>query len=235
MTANQLARPAALRRDQVWQVIGEQRLSLAGLLEQLSDEEWRQPSLCADWTVRDVAAHLTLQQLGPGGVIAMMARWRGSMDQTIHYVACRRAAARPAGQIIAEIRDMAGSRRHTIGVTYLETLTDILVHGQDIAIPLGRRQHMPPRAAAAAASRVLTMRWPWPLPAARKAAGFRLTATDTPWSFGEGPQVSGPMGALLLVCAGRLAALPQLSGEGAAGLAARLSATPPSPAESRNS
>ena len=233
MTAHQLARPTALDRDQVWQVIDEQRLSLAGLLEQLSDEEWRHPSLCAGWTVRDVAAHLTLQQLGPGGVIAMVARWRGSMDRTIHYAACRRAAAWPTGQIIAEIRDMAGSRRHTIGVTYLETLTDILVHGQDIAIPLGRRHHMPPPAAAVAASRVLTMRWPPPLPAARKVAGFRLTATDTPWSFGEGPQVSGPIGALLLVCAGRLAALPQLSGEGAAGLAARLSAPPHAPPESR--
>ena len=235
MTAKQLTSTGVLDRDQVWQVIDEQRLSLAGLLEQLSDEEWRQPSLCVGWTVRDVAAHLTLQQLGPGGVIAMMARWRGSMDRTIRYVACRRAAAWPTGQIIAEIRDMAGSRRHTIGVTYLETLTDILVHGQDIAIPLGRRHHMPPPAAAVAASRVLTMRWPPPLPAARKVAGFRLTATDTPWFFGEGPQVSGPMGALLLVCVGRLAALPQLSGEGAAGLAIRLSAPPPSPAESHNS
>ena len=235
MTAHQLARPTALDRDQVWQVIDEQRLSLAGLLEQLSDEEWLQPSLCAGWTVRDVAAHLTLQQLGPGGVIAMAARWRGSMDRTIHHAACQRATAWPAAQIIAGIRDMAGSRRHTIGVTYLETLTDILVHGQDIAIPLGRRHDMPPRAAAVAASRVLTMRWPPPLPAARKVAGFRLIATDTAWSFGEGPQVSGPIGTLLLVCAGRLAALPQLSGEGAAGLAARLSDPPPSPAESRNS
>ena len=135
MTANQLTGPGALDRDQVWQVIDEQRLSLAGLLEQLPDEEWRQPSLCAGWTVGDAAAHLTLQQLGPGGVIAMMARWRGSMDRTICYAARRRAAAKSAGQIIAGIRDMAGSRRHTIGVTYLETLTDMLVHGQDIAIP----------------------------------------------------------------------------------------------------
>ena len=157
----------------------------------------------------------------------MVARWRGSMDRTIHHVACQRATAWPTARIIAGIRGMAGSRRHTIGVTYLETLTDILVHGQDIAIPLGRRHDVPPRAAAVAASRVLTMRWPPPLPAARKVAGFRLTATDTPWSFGEGPQVSGPMGALLLVCAGRLAALPQLSGEGAAGLAARLSSPSP--------
>jgi uncharacterized protein (TIGR03083 family) len=215
-------------RDQVWQAIDAQRRSLANLLEDLSDDEWRQPSLCAGWTVRDVAGHLTLQQVGPGGAIAMMLRWRGSLDRTIHDVACRRAAAMPTERIIAEIRDMIGSRRHNIGVTYLETLTDILVHGQDIAIPLGRRHDMPPRAAAVAASRVLSMRWPPPFASARKVAGFRLTATHTSWSVGEGPQVQGPMGAILLVCAGRLAALPQLSGEGAPGLAARLSAPLPS-------
>lgn len=226
MSGKHLASHSVMNRDQVWQVIDAQRLSLAGLLEQLSAGEWRQPSLCTGWTVRDVAAHLTLQQVGAGGTIAMMARWRGSLDRTIRDAACRRAA-QPTEQIIAQIRDTAGSRRHNIGVTYLETLTDILVHGQDIAIPLGRRHRMPPQAAAVAASRVLSMRWPPPLPAARQVAGFRLTATDISWSAGEGPDVQGPMGAILLVCGGRLAALPQLSGEGARDLAARLSATLP--------
>jgi uncharacterized protein (TIGR03083 family) len=220
MTGEQLASHHAMDRDQIWQVIDAQRLSLAGLLEQLSADEWRQPSLCTGWTIRDVAAHLTLQQLGVGGTIGMMARWRGSLDRTIHDAACRRAA-QPTEQIIDQIRGTAGSRRHTIGVTYLETLTDILVHGQDIAIPLGRRHDMPPQAAAVAASRVLSMRWPPPLPAARKVAGFRLTATDISWSAGEGPEVRAPMDAILLVCAGRLVALPQLSGEGARDLAAR--------------
>ncbi len=227
MTGKQLASHDVMDRDQVWQVIDAQRLSLAGLLEQLSADEWRQPSLCTGWTVRDVAAHLTLQQIGLGGAIGMVARWRGSLDQMIHDAACRRAA-RPTEQIIAQIRGTAGSRRHNIGVTYLETLTDILVHGQDIAIPLGRRHDMPPQAGAVAASRVLSMRWPPPLPAARKVAGFRLAATDISWSAGEGPEVKAPMGAILLVCAGRLAALHQLSGEGARDLAARLSARPPS-------
>ncbi len=225
MTGKRLASHDVMDRDQVWQVIDAQRLSLAGLLEQLSAREWRQPSLCTGWTVRDVAAHLTLQQVGLGGAIAMMARWRGSLDRTIHDAACRRAA-QPAEQIIAGIRRTAGSRRHNIGVTYLETLTDILVHGQDIAIPLDRRHDMPPQAAAIAASRVLSMRWPTPLPGARKVAGFRLTATDISWFAGEGPEVRAPMGAILLVCAGRLAALPQLSGEGAIDLAARLSGRP---------
>jgi uncharacterized protein (TIGR03083 family) len=227
MTGKQLASHDVMDRDQVWQVIDAQRLSLAGLLEQLSADEWRQPSLCTGWTVRDVAAHLTLQQIGLGGAIGMVARWRGSLEQMIHDAACRRAT-RPTEQIIAQIRGTAGSRRHNIGVTYLETLTDILVHAQDIAIPLGRRHDLPPQAGAVAASRVLSMRWPPPLPAARKVAGFRLTASDISWSAGEGPEVKAPMGAILLVCAGRLAALRQLSGEGARDLAARLSAPPPS-------
>jgi uncharacterized protein (TIGR03083 family) len=216
-----------MNRDQVWEAIDAQRMTVADLLEGLSADDWQQPSLCAGWTIRDVAAHLTLQQIGPGSAIAMMIRWRGSLEQTIHDTACRRASALPTGRIIAEIRATAGSRRHSIGVSYLETLTDILVHGQDIAIPLDRSLTMPPRAAAVAASRVLSMRWPPPLPAAGKVAGFRLTATDTSWAAGEGPEVQGPMGALLLVCAGRLAALPQLAGPGAPALAARLDGPQP--------
>jgi uncharacterized protein (TIGR03083 family) len=208
-------------------VIDAQRLQLASLLDQLSPSDWAQPSLCAGWTIRDVAAHLTLQELGLVDAIATMARWRGSLDRTIHDAACRRAAAWPTAQIIAAIRGMAGSRRHNLGVTYLETLTDILVHGQDIATPLGRCHDMPLSAAATATSRILSMRWPPPFPAARAMAGFRLTATDFCWSTGEGPQVSGPIRAILLVCTGRLTALPQLSGEGARDLTARVS--PPAP------
>jgi hypothetical protein len=128
--------------------------------------------------VRDVAAHLTLQQLGPGATLGMMFRWQGSLDRTIQHVARLRAVTLTTRQIIAEIRGMIGSRRHTLGVTYLETLTDILVHSQDIALPLGRRLGMPPEAAAVAASRVLSMRWPPPLPSARKMAGVRLSATQ---------------------------------------------------------
>ena len=121
---------------------------------------------------------------------------------------------------------MAGSRRHNFGSTYLEPFTDILVHAQDIAIPLGRRFAMPPEAAAIAASRALSMRWPPPLPSVRKVARFRLTATDMPWSARKALK-SGPDGAILLVCTGRPAALPQLSGPGVPGLTARLSAPAP--------
>jgi uncharacterized protein (TIGR03083 family) len=212
--------------DQIWQAIDTQRARLCDLLGDLSDDEWRQPSLCAGWTVRDVAAHLTMQQIGLRDVLGVMGKWRGSMDRTIAHVSRLRAAELTTEQLIAGIRNMIGSRRHTLVVTPLEVLCDNLVHGQDIAIPLGRHLDLPADAAAVCASRVLSMRWPPPLPSAKKAAGFRLTATDTSWSTGEGPTVQGPMAALLLVCCGRLTALPQLTGAGAAELAARLAPQP---------
>jgi hypothetical protein len=67
------------------------------------------------------------------------------------------------------------------------------------------------------------MRRPPPFPATRTMRGFRLTATDTTWSAGEGPEVTAPITSIMPLSAGRLAALPQLSGAGAADLATRMS------------
>lgn len=215
-----------MNTDQIWQAIDTHRANLCDLLDDLTDDEWRQPSLCPEWTVRDVTAHLALQQLGPRDLLGFMAKWRGSIDATIAHVARLHAARLTTQQLIASIRGMIGSRRHTLGVTRLEVLCDNLVHSQDIAIPLGRRLDLPADAAAVCASRALAMRWPPPLESVKKMAGFRLTATDTTWTTGEGPTVQGPMAALLLVCCGRLVALPQLTGDGAAELTARFSAQP---------
>jgi uncharacterized protein (TIGR03083 family) len=217
-----ITHPTALDRDQIWAVIGAERLRLAGLLDGLADRDWEQASLCDGWTIRDVAAHLTLQQLGPGAAIGMMLSYRGDTDRAIRERARQRAAAWPTGEIIAGIRATAGSRRHNFGVTHQETLIDILVHGQDIAISLGVVYPAPPGPAAAAATRMWTMRWPPPFPARRTLERFRVTATDIEWSAGQGLRVDAPIGAILLLSAGRLAALPHVSGPGAAALAAAL-------------
>jgi uncharacterized protein (TIGR03083 family) len=222
MTSRPAHPTAAIGRDEAWQVIDAQRTSLAILLEDLSAREWEQPSLCDGWTIRDVAAHLTLQQLGARAATGMMLRYRGNTDKAIRECARQRAAAWTSGQIVSAIRGTAGSRRHNFGVTHRETLIDALVHAQDIAIPLGRPHPMPPEAAAAAATRIWTMHWPPPFPASRTMRQFRVTATDTPWTAGHGPEVRAPISAILLLSAGRMAALPQLSGDGAAELTARL-------------
>jgi uncharacterized protein (TIGR03083 family) len=214
--------PVALGRDRAWQVIVAERLRLADLLDELSDDDWDQPSLCAGWSIRDVAAHMTLQQLGARAAADIMITYRGDTDRAIHESARKRSASWPTGKIIAEIRGTAGSRRHNFGVTYRETLIDVLVHAQDIAIPLARPYPMPPEATATAATRIWTMRWPPPFPARRVLERFRVTATDIDWSAGQGPQVSAPISAILLLSAGRIAALPHVSGPGTAELTASL-------------
>jgi hypothetical protein len=48
----------------------------------------------------------------------------------------------------------------------------------------------------------------------RRIAGVTLEATDANWSHGSGPVVQGPAMALLMVTAGRRAAVDDLSGPG---------------------
>lgn len=204
----------ALDVDEIWRVIDAHRAGVADLLADLSEDEWGRPSLCAGWTVLDVAAHLTLQQVRLRDSLGMLRNWRWTMNRTIAQWARSRAADLGPERIVAEIRAGVGTHRPNLGVTHLETLSDILVHAQDIAIPLGRTIVTPPDAAAVAASRVLSMRWPPPLPSARTVSRFRLTATDVAWAAGAGPEVGGPMAALLLVCTGRPAGLADLAGPG---------------------
>jgi uncharacterized protein (TIGR03083 family) len=98
-------------------------------------------------------------------------------------------------------------------LTPKQPLLDVLVHGQDIALPLGRSRPMPPAAAAVAAQTVWDIRFPFR--ARKRLAGLRLSATDTDWTVGSGAPVEGPVAALLLLVTGRDAAWDQLIGDGA--------------------
>ncbi len=215
----------ALDVDQIWAAIDAQRIRVADLLDELTDDEWRAPSLCAGWTVRDVAAHLTLQQIPWSEALRMMVRFRGNKHRAIIECAKERAAALETTQIAAGIRATVGDRRRNAGVTVRETLIDALVHGQDIAVPLNRALPISPTAAAVATSRMWTMRFPPPFPATKVMKDFRIVATDIDWSAGNGPEVQGPIGAIMLLSCGRLVALPQVTGPGAVLLAARLQAS----------
>ncbi|MGY1707007.1 maleylpyruvate isomerase family mycothiol-dependent enzyme [Geodermatophilus sp. SYSU D00697] len=204
--------------DDVWRSIDSERSSLADLLEELSPAEWETPSLCDAWRVRDVAAHLTLAHMGPVAATVAVVRARGSFDRMIRDTALR-ASHRPVEEYPRRLRAMVGSRRRAPLVTPLEPLVDVLVHGQDVAVPLGRDRPVPAAAGAAAATRVWEMAFPFR--AQRRLRGLRLAATDVGWSAGSGPVVAGPIAALLLLLTGREeAALARLDGEGAQRLAA---------------
>jgi uncharacterized protein (TIGR03083 family) len=194
--------------------VAAERLGLADDLADLTPDAWSTPSLCPGWTVHDVVAHLTLstRQSVPW-TLWRVARAGGDLERAFADMARERAAAFRPAELLVQLREMAGVDRRLAMSGELDPLNDLLVHSQDIAIPLGRRRDLPVERA------LPCLRHVWAAPfvgAAKRFAGLRLRASDADWSAGEGPEVCGPVGALLLAANGRVAGLGACDGDGLA-------------------
>jgi uncharacterized protein (TIGR03083 family) len=194
---------------------------VADFLAGLDDHEWRAASLCSGWTVHDVAAHMTLSTRTTLLVtIRGVIRARGDFNRMVDELARERAARFGPAELITQLRETAGSAHRTLGAGPLDPLVDALVHGQDIARPLGRTREMPVEQTVAALDHVRRNRF---YGARQRLRGTRLIATDCGWSAGDGPhEVHGPVGDLLLVATGRPAGLAALAGAGVGRIAAAL-------------
>ncbi|WP_040810275.1 maleylpyruvate isomerase family mycothiol-dependent enzyme [Nocardia concava] len=200
-------------RETSWKVIEQQRRAIADLLADLSPEEWETPSLCAGWRVREVAAHIALTPQPPSArvMLATGLRARGDYNRFVDILT-RSYANQPTAELVSQLRAHAASRRLPSLTNYRNILFDTMVHGQDIAIPLGRTIDVAPEAAAAAADRAVEVGRPvWNK---HRLDGIRLRATDIDWSYGTGNDIEGPILALLLLITGRTARLSDLTGPG---------------------
>ncbi|MGW4350973.1 maleylpyruvate isomerase family mycothiol-dependent enzyme [Nocardia sp. NPDC004582] len=207
-------------REHSWRHIEQQRRAIAALLEDLTPSEWETPSLCAGWRVREVAAHIALTPDPPPLALLLRTALRARDYNRMIDELTTRHAHRPTSELVREIRDNAASRRLPKLTNYRNILFDTIVHGQDIAIPLGRVLEVDPEAAAAGADTAAASGWPvWDR---HRLDGIRLTATDVDWSHGTGSEITGPIVALLLLVTGRAAALDRVAGEGIPRLARQL-------------
>ncbi|HEY3013488.1 MAG TPA: maleylpyruvate isomerase family mycothiol-dependent enzyme [Nocardioides sp.] len=188
-------------KDLAWRHTVEQRRALAGILGSLSPEEWEHESLCAGWTVRDVAAHvITSPQLQQGRLIWETVKAGGNVSAVALRDAKRRAAA-PTSEILADYERLAEGKKHFIGTGRADLLLDVIVHTQDIVRPLGRTHAVPPEAAALAADRA--RRLAFLLHSRSAIRQHRMVATDVDWDRGKGSVIEAPMLELLMMCAGR--------------------------------
>ncbi len=186
----------------VWQHVDTQRLEVADLIDTIDAGDpasWDTPSLCAGWSVRHVAAHLTHSTLPMARMLAEAARSGFRFDAMVGRLALQ--DSRSPAELAAYLREIVGSRRHPPGTTALEPLIDVLVHAQDMCIPLGIDRAMPADAAVAAAERVWAKNAPFH--ARRRIAGIRLIATDADFAVGAGREVAAPIRDLLLLLTGR--------------------------------
>ena len=109
-------------------------------------------------------------------------------------------------EITAAMRAMVGGRRRPPGTAVADPLMDVMVHGQDIAIPLGIERTMPIPAAVIVAERLWKMGFPFN--ARKRFPNVTFTATDADFSVGDGEVVRGPIQDIVMALSGRRAGLP---------------------------
>jgi uncharacterized protein (TIGR03083 family) len=202
----------------IWPTVRAERTALADDVGSLTDEQWNTPSLCTDWTVRDVLAHMTATAKVNGLAFFGKLVTNGfslTKMQTRDITAER--GATPA-DTLAGFRSVIESEQHPPGP--LDTwLGEVIVHAEDIRRPLDITHAYDTAAAVRVAdfykgSNLI-------IGAKKRIAGLRLRATDAEWTTGDGPEVAGPIVALVLAMTGRKPAHADLTGDGVATLSAR--------------
>lgn len=197
--------------DAVYAASAAERRGIADLIDELDDAQLDAPSLCRGWSVRTVGAHV-VAAVTPAKVpfLVELLRHRGNPHATNDAIA-RRFAARPVAELSAGLRRHADSRFAPPIVGPCGPLTDALVHGGDMRIPLGLTHAPAPEHVRPALEFVTTGR---PIGFVPRGAlrGLRLVATDLDWAWGEGERVEGRGIDLLMAACGRAAVLPQLTG-----------------------
>jgi uncharacterized protein (TIGR03083 family) len=206
---------------EIWSAERNEMLDLAERLAALDEEQWNSPSLCAQWRIRDVLAHVTAGAEGAFGAGAIL---RGMLRHGFNYNRWVAADGQRRGQqdpvlVLQALRNAAAGRQASTGAHPVRGLMHVLIHGQDMCRPLGIDRHLPEAHLVPVADFVKGDVHIFG--AKKRIAGLRLAATDMDWSHGTGPEVTGPAEALVMTMAGRATALDDLSGEGKATLAAR--------------
>lgn len=207
-------------RERVFALVADERRSIAALVEGLDADQLATPSLCAGWDVKTVAAHLVSDFTdGFWGFLASGAR-HGNIDRGIDALARRRAMA-SATEIAEMLRHGADHRLSPPVTGPLSGLTDVLVHGADIRIPLGLPYQPDPQHVARVLD-FLTSRTQLGFFPHRRLRGIELHAEDTGRTWGEGAAIAGPGVAVMLAVCGRTVAFCRLSGPGLPDLQSRL-------------
>ncbi|MDT0163953.1 maleylpyruvate isomerase family mycothiol-dependent enzyme [Actinotalea sp. AC32] len=206
---------------ELWAFVRAERAALAEDLAGLTAEQWRHSTLCGEWDVEDVVAHLV--------AAASTTRWAWLRSMAgarfrpdVHN---RRRIDEHRGGTPAATLDRF---RGVVGSTTAPSrdtaayLGEVVVHAQDVRRPLGLTRV--PDVAALTAVADFFARRDFAVASRTHAAGLALEADDGPFRAGEGPRVTGSTLALVMAMAGRPAYLDELDGLGVPLLRGRLSA-----------
>lgn len=199
-------------------IVRREREALAADLRTIDEGAWTTQSLCSEWTVREVLAHITaLARMTPAKFFQKLVASGFSFsklearDITVEKGAC-------VEETLARFRSVMATKNRLPG-TDKTMLGETLVHAEDIRRSLGIAHEYSQGALVTVAD--LYKGSNLVAGTKRRITGLTLQATDIDWSTGHGPVVSGPMLSLLMAMAGRQATIEDLEGEGVATLRCR--------------
>jgi uncharacterized protein (TIGR03083 family) len=212
---------ARTRYDQLWALVHAERAALADDLAGLDAGQWQHDTLCGEWDVEQVVAHITAAaSLNQRQWLASMlgARFRPAVHN-------QRRLAEHLGRTPAETLDQfrAVITSTTAPSGHLPAyLGEVVVHAQDIRQPLGLAR-TPSIDALTPVAEFFAQR-DFAVPSHTQVANLHLMADDGPFAAGgpTSPLVTGSTLALVMSMAGRTAYLAELDGPGATTLRSRL-------------
>ena len=206
---------------QLWRCTSAARAALADDLAQLTEEQWRMPSLCPAWDIEHVVAHLTAAA-SVGRVQWLRSIVGSGFRPAVHNDRRLREHLGPTPEATldrfrAVIDSTTAPSKDTAAY-----LGEVIVHSHDIRMPLG----IPTATDLAPLTEVANFfaRRNFTVNSKTTVRGLRLRATDGPFHHGTGPTVAGPTLALVMAMAGRAVYLEQLEGPGRSTVQQRIGA-----------
>ena len=214
-----MARP---QYDHLWALAHAERAALAEDLAGLGAEQWRHDTLCGDWDVEQVVAHLiAAASLNQWQWLRSMlgARFRPDVHNQRRLVEhCGSTPAETLDRFRAVITSTTAPSWHTPAY-----LGEVVVHAQDIHQPLGLV--WTPSVDALMPVADFFARRDFTVSSHTHVADLQLRADDGPFAAGTGPLVTGSTLALVMSMAGRVSYVAELDGPGVPTLRSRLQAT----------
>lgn len=200
-----------MSHEMLWKQIHDEREALLADLENLSDEQWQTQSLCEDWTVQQLVAHMVGTATSTKfGFLKGMAKHKGNFDAMLNEAITQYGSGTPA-QTLEAYRETMHSRSAPPGPVQ-SWLGEALVHAEDIRRPLGIERVYPADSLREMADFYKGSNLV--IGAKKRIEGVHLMATDQKWDHGKGEIVEGPLLAIIMTMTGRKEFLDDLTGEG---------------------
>lgn len=174
---------------------------LADLLSSVPLQAWDVPSLCENWQVRHVVAHVTMPaRFTPEQFGAEMAAAGGDFTVASDTIAARDASQPITNQLDA-LRSPALHQWQPPGGGATGALSHAVIHSLDITLALDRPVVAPQDAVLAVLDVLATANGEI---FGINLAGVRLEATDTDWSWGNGHTIRAESNQLVALLSGRV-------------------------------